>query len=851
MALGADRGEVGHKIGRASQLQTRRATVSTRLALSLTIVFLGALGVLTAFLGRVVLNELDNIGAIATERLTWNLSQVQVEHLQLKELAHLAEDGEGLHVLRLKFNIFYSRVATLRESPMFAELRSDTEASEALDRIQARLDHFLPIVDGSDRGLLYSLPGFILELQDNGHDTRKLVRYGLLAEEHASAVKKRHLSLTLKRLAWVLLVLVMALGLTALMIWRLFHRSQMLSAANSITTARMRAIVTSSLDAILMVDVRGRIMSINEAAQTIFGYTGQEALGRRMVDLIVPDNWQRFMMDNMTNFITAGEGMSDGQGRLQMKAKRKSGEIFPVELSVSASQAGEDMVFVFFLRDITARVEGEAALRRARDDALAGERAKANLLTVLSHEIRTPLNGILGSIELLETTGMLAEEQRYLRAMRISGELLLHHVNEVLEMSRLEAGTTPEQYKVFDLLQMVQGLVDGQQANAQAHDNQLRLRCRLPGQPFCLGNVARIQQALLNLIGNALKFTEGGEISVEVERHSDSDTVEFRVSDTGPGMADTDLDRIFEDFVTLDSSYSRQREGTGLGLAITQRIVENMGGTISVESELGEGSLFTFSLSLPLVSKRQTSPSKKGVDTVIPKRILVVEDNDINRMLLEKMLQRQGHSVDSAIGGAEGVQAVAENRYDMVLMDISMPGVDGIEALSQIRSRKLAEGVEIVALTAHAAGDDHERIMGAGFTEVLTKPVTQAELAKVIDRYTHIAKPLEDVPGDSDIQQFVAALGEERARGYLNDFCQDVARLQHALDTTGRVTGAQQGEAHRLAGSAAVLGLAALRICMLEIEAATPDTPLPIEPLAKAWSEAGVILGPHLEGDRA
>lgn len=825
--------------------------MSTRLALSLTIVFLAALGTLTAFLGRVVLDELDNIGTIATERLTWNLAQVQVEHLQLKELAHLAEDGEGLHVLRLRFNIFYSRVATLRESPMFAQLRSDTEAGETLDRIQTRLDHFVPIVDGPDRGLLYSLPGFILELQDNGHDTRKLVRYGLLAEEQASAAKKQHLSLTLKRLAWVLLVLVMALGMTALMIWRLFHRSQVLSAENTIATARMRAIVTSSLDAILMVDVRGRIMSINDAAQTIFGYTSQEAHGRRMIDLIVPDNLQRFSMENMTNFITAGEGMSDGQGRLQMEAKRKSGEIFPIELSVSASQAGDDMVFVSFLRDITDRVEGEAALRRARDDALAGERAKANLLTVLSHEIRTPLNGILGSIELLETTGMLAEEQRYLRAMRVSGELLLHHVNEVLEMSRLEAGATPEQYKVFDLLQMMQGLVDSQQATAQARDNHLRLRCRLPGQTFCLGNVERIQQALLNLIGNALKFTEGGEITVEVERQNDGDTVEFRVSDTGPGMAKTDLDRIFEDFVTLDSSYSRQREGTGLGLAITQRIVENMGGKISVESELGEGSLFTFSLSLPLVSKRQTQPSVTSMETVVPKRILVVEDNDINRMLLEKMLQRQGHRVDSAIGGAEGVQAVAETRYDLVLMDISMPGVDGIEALSQIRSRKLAEGVEIVALTAHAAGDDHERIMGAGFTEVLTKPVTQAELAQVIDRHTHEAKPLEDVQVNSDIQQFVAALGEERAQGYLSDFCQDVARFKQAIDSTGRVTDAQQSEAHRLAGSAAVLGLGALRICMLEIESATPDTPLPIVPLAKAWSEASTILAPHLAGNRA
>lgn len=829
-------------------MQTRRAKMSTRLALSLTIAFLAALAALSVGLGRIVLNELDNIGTIASERLTWNLAQVQISHLKLKELARLSHEGDDLHGLRLEFNIYYSRVTILRESPIFADLRANAEASVLLDRIESRLNHFVPIVDGSDRGLLYSLPGFILEMQDNGHDVRDLVQHGLRLEGLTSAEKKQHLALTMKRLAWVLLALVTALGVTALLIWRLFHRGQMLSATSEASAERMRAIVASSLDAIILVDVRGRVMSFNGAAEAVYGYTSEEAIGRRLIDLIIPESQRQFARDNTASFLAAGESELVDHGRHQTESMRKSGEIFPVEMNVTSSKTGTDTVFVCFLRDITDRVKSEEALLQARDEALAGEKAKSKLLTVLGHEIRTPLNGIMGSIELLETTGMLAEEQKYLRAMRVSGELLLHHVNEVLEMSRLEAGVELEQSGPFDLQVLLQELVDRNHYAAQARENQIRLRCRLPVQSYCLGNAQRIRQVLSRLIGNALKFTENGEITVEAERVGNNDTVEFRVCDTGKGIAAEDLERIFEGFVTLDSSYSRKSDGTGLGLAITQGIVGQLGGELFVESELGEGSMFWFSISLPLLSVRQAQQPELATEVVAPKRLLVVEDNDINRMLLEKMLQRQGHNVDCAAGGAEGVEAVANTKYDLVLMDISMPDVDGIEALKQIRLRKLAEGVEIVALTAHAAGDDQQRIMEAGFTEVLTKPVTQAELAAVIDRYIGEDALFDLGQGSSDIQQFVAALGEEKAQGYLIDFCQDVILLKQTLEATGRVSEAQQGEAHRLAGSAAVLGLDALRACMVEIETALPNSELPLGTLAEAWSEADLILAPHLNG---
>ncbi|TLP64453.1 response regulator [Parasedimentitalea maritima] len=822
----------------------------------MTLIFLVSLGGFSVLLGRVVLNEMDSITSITTDAasklVTRNLAQGQVDFLRLKETVRSAEDGGDLDELRAKFDLYYSRIKTFQNSPKLEELRTNSEIVDLLVRVRSRLDRLVPLIEGADEGLRKALPELSRIILENEFDAQTLVEQGVLIETRTRTNTKQRLSQTLQLLGGVLIVLVVALGLAGLITARQFRRGQILSAANKAAAARMRTMVTSSLDAILMLDKRGRILSFNGAAEDVFGYSRTEALGQSMVDLIVPDYLRRFCIENVANFLATGEGQLVDRGLLQMEGRKKSGKIFPVELSMSSSQAGSDLVFVCFMRDITDRVESEEALRRARDDALAGERAKANLLTVMSHEIRTPLNGILGSIELLETTGMLAEEKRYLQAMRISAELLLHHVNEVLELSRLEAGGEAEQIRSFDLQDLVAGLVDGQQAAASARGNKLYLQCRLDDQPIVMGRAEGLQQALLNLVGNALKFTQNGDVVVEVERLGDeTGRVEFRVCDTGQGISQTNLDRVFEEFVTLDSSYSRKREGTGLGLAITRRLIEKMGGEISVESELGEGSLFRFAVPLPAAFKRVPTHVTDRPVSVAPKRLLVVEDNDINRMLLEKMLQRQGHQVESAVGGAEGVEAVTNNNYDLVFMDISMPGMDGIQALKKIRKFELAEDTTIIALTAHAAADDCDRILQAGFAEVLTKPVTQAKLAEAIERHTSEMKPKLSDMETSDIQQFVAALGEERAQGYLTTFCQDVAQLQKALDDSGTVDEEQQSEAHRLAGSAAVLGLAALRSCMLEIEAATPQTELPLGALELAWSEAGVLLAPHLAGKSA
>lgn len=816
-----------------------------RWVLALVLAIAAALAAQSVRLGHQVLQELDGLSTAATDNMQWNLSQAEVEHLKLQTAVLTASAPEDLPRLRRQFDIYYSRISTFRESPLFEDLRRSPAGTGLLQQMQDRLDRMASVVDSGDQALLRGLPDLAEELEDNSANVRELALFGVVLQVDDSKDKRLKLFTILSRLGWVVLALVLALALAALLLGRLYRKGRQMAIERSRAAARMEAMIASSLDAILVVGADGRIQAFNGAAESVFGYSGEEAVGQPMVNLIVPDHLQEAHEAGMKRFLQTGKTQVVGKGRLQLEARRKSGELFPVELSVSVSQSGTDMVFVSFLRDISERIAVEEELRRARDDALAGERAKHNLLTVMSHEMRTPLTGVLGALDLIEGTGPTQEQRRYLQAMRVSGELLLHHVNDVLELSRLESGADSEKLQIFDLEELAGGLVESQQASAKGRGIDLSLHCSLGGKPVVAGRPRAVQQVLLNLIGNALKFTSEGAVSVDVMRLPDGETVELSVADTGQGIAAEDLDRIFEDFITLDASYGRGSEGTGLGLSITKRLVEAMGGTVTCESEPGEGSLFTISLALPAAKAlpRQTDqdkPQHKG-----GRRLLVAEDNDINRELLAIMLGQEGHQVTAVPGGAEAVQAASEGRFDLVLMDISMPEVDGIEALRRIRAGQLAEGTDIVALTAHAAAEDHTRILEAGFAEVLTKPVNKAELAGVIAR--RAGGGVKALPRtESDIHQFFEALGQDRARSFLVSFCEEVNQFQDMLQGSAELEDLQRKEAHRLAGSAAVLGLSDLRSAMLAIEKTELGENLPLAPFQQAWASAAMILVPHL-----
>lgn len=800
------------------------------------------LGGLSVLLGHQVWRQLDGLATAETDSILWNVTQAEVEHLKLVAAVKQARQDGALAPLRKQFDIYYSRLSILRENSQSARNRLNRDAAGVVERLHGRLDQLAQTIDSSDAALGAALPELARQLEVNSRDVRRLALLGVSIQAETARARRMALFEILVELGWVVIGLIAALAFAALFMGLLYRNGRRLATQTQRAASQQEAMVASSLDAILVVGADGVIQAFNGAAETVFGYSRQEAVGQSLETLLVPEHLRETYRAGLDHYLESGELEYAGRGRMRTEARRKCGELFPVELSVSVSRAGGEAIIVSYLRDISDRISREEELRRARDDALAGERAKSSLLTVMSHEMRTPLTGVLGAVSLLEESGVKPEQQHYLEAMRVSGDLLLQHVNDVLELSSLEAGAERDKPQAFDLRALVETMVQSQKANARSRGLELTLKCDLPVGQTVLGRPRDVQRVLLNLIGNALKFTTDGAVSVDVLRRPGQDRVDIHVADTGKGIAPADLERIFDDFITLDSSYRRGNEGTGLGLAISRKLVQAMGGSISCESEPGEGSLFSLSLPLPAVAAAVAPASGVQADSGSDGcRLLIADDNDINRVLLAEMLRQMGHVVQAVSGGAEAVAATREGRFDLILMDISMPQVDGIEALRQIRDADTAGQAEIIALTAHAAADDRSRILTAGFDAVLTKPTSKADLQHAIARSKgcHGAPEPSRAPSSEPVElPFLTALEPGQAAHFIQQFSADMGALRQTLRATEEAQTDPRQEAHRLAGAAAVLGLSELHQCLLEIETNQAGKPLPLEPLERAWGGA-------------
>jgi PAS domain S-box-containing protein len=533
--------------------------------------------------------------------------------------------------------------------------------------------------------------------------------------------------------------------LTGGILYLAFSLRKALKAAHDdhIHNSRMGAIVRTMLDAVIVLNQEGRIIAFNESAQATFGYTREEAEGQLMGDIIVPDHLKDAHYAGMHRYLATRKRRVVGAGRVELEAKHKDGTVFPVELSINTAQSAEGEIFVSYLRDISAQVAARKELHETRDKALAGEKAKADLLAVMSHEMRTPLNGLIGTLDLLRGTDLSEDQEKYLSMMAASGDLLLHHVNDVLDISRIESGRMQLQENPFELPQVLHRVVNSQEASAKQRGNQIELRLNRAPKTV-VGDAGRLEQILVNLVGNAVKFTRDGNVVLEA-RTTDGG-VRLIVQDNGVGIPETDHKRIFDDFVTLDPSYSRDSGGTGLGLAIVRRLVGAMGGTIKLDSTDGAGSTFMVDLPLEVAAEQDhlaelKNPKPGNILEDGKCQILLVEDNAINRMVARGILELENCTVIEAEDGVEGVQIAMSTAFDIILMDISMPRMDGVDATKAIRGQEGPnQNTPIVALTAHAMPEEVATFMAAGMNDVLTKPTSRAALSKALNCFVGTAE---------------------------------------------------------------------------------------------------------------
>ncbi len=818
----------------------QRRLVIVRLSLAFAV--LGLCMATILFLVFDVRTKIENQATASSDNVQWTLSQIEVEYLRLVQAAESAQipREDRWSEVRRRFDVFYSRVATLREGGVYSNLRNQTDFAGQLDRVSAGLDALIPIIDGPDSLLQQQLPYLTERISTIGGDVRNLGLSGLRAFADVSDASRLAVWLTLLRVAGLTVVLIVALLGLAVVLFRLYRLSDRQAVHNRETSSRLEAILASTLDAVIAVDDKGVIVEFNGAATDVLGYSQAEAIGTNMSDLIVPGHLRSAHEVGMERYRQTGIKKVVGKGRIELQARRKDGSNFPVELSISAAQTADGELFVSFMRDISARVAADAELLKARDDALAGEKAKAELLAVMSHEMRTPLNGMLGTMQLMSDSPLTRKQQDYLRIMETSGKLLLHHVNDVLDISRIDAGKVDIDRRPFDLDLVLTEIVDSQRGVAAANGNTLTLDLAGIGNTTVLGDQTRLRQILLNLVSNAIKFTRNGTVAIEVEPLGKADLFEFRVSDTGIGISEANLTRIFEDFVTLDTSYARDSGGTGLGLGIAKRLARMMGGELGAESEQGEGSLFWLRLPLPILSvarpatrKTRSRKARAAATPVRPLDLLVVEDNAINRMVVEEMLGRDGHTVTLANDGKEGVATAGLRRFDAILMDISMPHMDGVQATKIIRgSTGPNQDTPIIALTAHALPDDIARFRAAGMQDTLVKPISRDQLTAVLSSHSQdmavaTAPACAPPPAPAEIidramlLERCDSLGFELASRLCNAFVAEADSAVEDLSQPDRMTDADIiAMAHKIAGSSGMFGATALHDLLGRIETA-------------------------------
>lgn len=534
--------------------------------------------------------------------------------------------------------------------------------------------------------------------------------------------------------------------------------------------AQHRAIIETAVDGIIIIDLLGTVRVFNPACVKMFGYSAEDILGQN-VKMLMPSPFYDEHDSYLQNYAETGERKIIGIGR-QVTGRRKNGQTFPMELSVGETKVDNGRFFVGVIRDITEQKKAEEALRRskaelkhrlaeienlvveasqAREDAITANRVKSEFLAAMSHEIRTPMNGVLGMIDALQYTKLNEEQSRIAETVRDAGEDLMNILNNILDLSKIEAGhfeITEEVISLPQILTYVKALWSGRAANKKLEFEVVQ-NSRDIGLLHTDG--ARLRQILSNLIGNALKFTEEGRVKLsaggEVNEHGQV-LLRFEVSDTGAGLSEEQKQKLFKPYSQVMQLSKQKSEGTGLGLSIVKELSELLGGTVGVESEKGVGSTFWFTIKARTADGTQPSLLLKPEKTAEAAcdlsglKLLVAEDSKMNQKVMETLLRNCQCEFQIVSNGQEALKAVQDQKFDVVLMDHHMPEMDGLAATRRIRALNgpLAQ-TPIIALTANAMTGDREKYISCGMNDYISKPVTLRKLVDTIVRTLSSQQP--------------------------------------------------------------------------------------------------------------
>jgi PAS domain S-box-containing protein len=573
-----------------------------------------------------------------------------------------------------------------------------------------------------------------------------------------------------------------------------------------------RSLIESNIDALMTTDPSGIITDVNKQMEALTGCTRDELIGAPFKSYFTDPE----RAEAAIKLVLREKKVTD----YELTARALDGKKTVVSYNATTFyDRGRTLQGVFAAaRDVTERKRVEAELQQAKSAAESASRTKSDFLASMSHEIRTPMNAIMGIADLLAKTHLSPEQDKYVQIFRRAGDNLLNLINDILDLSKVEASQLELEQTGFSLTELLEKVME--MVAVKANEKGLALVCEIaPGTPTDLiGDPTRLCQVLLNLVGNAIKFTESGKVSVGVKPDQNSavpTSLRFTVSDTGIGIPAEKLGQVFERFTQADSSTTRRFGGSGLGLTISKRLVELMGGNIGAESEVGKGSVFSFAVPFEIWTDAGRAVVPVGTDAELPLRalhILLVEDSPDNRTITVAYVEDTPYQIDIAENGAIACKMFKAGHYDLVLMDRQMPVMDGLAATRAIRAWEQANDkplTPIIALTASALKGDREACLAAGCTAFLTKPIKQDVLLQAIRDYSTIVLPL---PKEDS---WMAAIPvhknhrfADRIPAYLQNCRQNGIAMQDALDRVDFKALANLG--HQMNGSGGMFGFQAI-----------------------------------------
>ncbi|XOZ34147.1 MHYT domain-containing protein [Halomonadaceae bacterium KBTZ08] len=496
------------------------------------------------------------------------------------------------------------------------------------------------------------------------------------------------------------------------------------------TASELQTTLDAAVDGIIKITEGGIVLSFNESAERIFGYSAEEVVGNN-ISMLMPSPHREAHDSYLQRYLRTGEHRIIGTAR-EVWALHREGHTFPVRLAIGESRLGGVSTFVGFVADITERHRMENELRQAKEEAEQAAEAKSAFLANMSHEIRTPMNAIIGFTDLVLDTPLTDAQQKHLGIVKNSARSLLALLNDILDTAKLDGGHTQLEERDFNLRSLCEQIVATQSLHASGKGLYMELDYQ--AEAFFKGDPLRIQQIMLNLVTNAVKFTQSGGVTLRVQQPGDGGVV-LQVEDTGIGIEPERIDQIFDPFTQADASMTRRFGGTGLGTTIARQLTELMGGDISIDSEVGEGT--TLHVRLPLARGEAVSEeAPRSRETVLPPlKMLVADDAPQNLELLNTLFSQRGHDVVAVTDGKQAVEEFRSAYFDVVLMDVQMPIMNGHEAtrnVRQLESEQHRERTPVLALTASVLQEHRQQADSADMDGFASKPISVPELTTEI-----------------------------------------------------------------------------------------------------------------------